>query len=343
MKFTKHQKEIISKIASGEIYDIVSYLKAFNLTTFRKLDKTAIEEKFKSKENGATYKIPRTNFSKTCTTTQIIAGFPVEMPTPIYDFEEVPASLEYSSARMEIQTCNNEKYTFDYTEGINFTNSFSDIKNFLTIWQYLKAEGLVLEVDKKVQQTDYEIFLEYKPIKEIDYEKKVFYNTHTTYIINGIDNELSTLTTNRTLPKDFRDFIDYFFEYNKSNEIICSQFIDKQIIANSDLDLFIKQKFRTREQVNNIANLIPAYIALALTLIITIYQEWDGNNDMERIMNQLSVIESQLEENVLTSDDLEYIETQLETISNSKYSDSAILEKFDVLMELIKENLTSQN
>lgn len=39
MHFTKHQKAIIKKIASGDITDIPSYLKTFNLTTFIKLDK----------------------------------------------------------------------------------------------------------------------------------------------------------------------------------------------------------------------------------------------------------------------------------------------------------------
>ena len=27
--------------------------------------------------------------------------------------------------------------------------------------------------------------------------------------------------------KDYRDYIDYYFEYNKENELICTQFIDK--------------------------------------------------------------------------------------------------------------------
>ena len=56
MKFTKHEKEIIKKIASGEINDIVTYLNAFNLTSLRKLDEKEIEEKMRKQENGATYK-----------------------------------------------------------------------------------------------------------------------------------------------------------------------------------------------------------------------------------------------------------------------------------------------
>ena len=47
MKFSKHEKEIIRKIADGTVYDIPSYLKTFNLTTLKKLDKEAIEERLR--------------------------------------------------------------------------------------------------------------------------------------------------------------------------------------------------------------------------------------------------------------------------------------------------------
>lgn len=35
MKFNKHQQLIIKKIASGEITDISTYLKVFDLSTYR--------------------------------------------------------------------------------------------------------------------------------------------------------------------------------------------------------------------------------------------------------------------------------------------------------------------
>ena len=42
MKFNKHQQLIIKKIASGEITDISTYLKVFDLSTYRKLDENDI-------------------------------------------------------------------------------------------------------------------------------------------------------------------------------------------------------------------------------------------------------------------------------------------------------------
>ena len=48
MKLTKYQKEIIK---TGEVYDILSYLNDFNLTTFRKLNREAAKKRLEEKEN----------------------------------------------------------------------------------------------------------------------------------------------------------------------------------------------------------------------------------------------------------------------------------------------------
>lgn len=52
MKLTKYQKEIIK---TGEVYDILSYLNDFNLTTFRKLNREAAKKRLEEKENEDTY------------------------------------------------------------------------------------------------------------------------------------------------------------------------------------------------------------------------------------------------------------------------------------------------
>ena len=50
MKFNKHQQLIIKKIASGEITDISTYLKAFDLSTYRKLDENDILNRLNESE-----------------------------------------------------------------------------------------------------------------------------------------------------------------------------------------------------------------------------------------------------------------------------------------------------
>ena len=121
--------------------------------------------------------------------------------------------------------------------------------------------------------------------------------------------------------KDFRNYIDYYFEYNKANELICSQFICKQIYGNPELDAFIKNKFKTREQINFKWSLIPAYLALALTLGIAIWQKND-NSDIIKIQQQLDSIQQAIDNN---NPDWGKIEQQLDDISKSDIYDGSVL------------------
>lgn len=348
MKFTKHEKEIIRKINTGEVYDILSYLKAFNLTTFRKLDKEVAKKRLVEKENGATYQQIK-HGSKEPKPVQITLANSKFQNTTIYEYDKdiieyVPATLTYAGAKQKITTLDGAKYSYDYIHGINFTNSFDDVKRFLVIWQYLKAEGLIIEVDKETTREDYEIFLEYKPIAETSYKK------YESEDVTSFEKDGQVYTKVENYPilfayddpnakKDFRDYIDYYFEYNKSYEKLCQQFIGKQIFAGPDLALFVDRHFHTKEQINTILNLIPAYAALVLTLIITIYQEYSGNESTERIYNQLSSIEAQLAENTqnsFTAKDLENIEKQLDEILNIKFDDTQIQNKLDEILTAIE-------
>lgn len=347
MKFTKHQKNIIRKINSGEIFDIVSYLEVFKLTTFRKLDKDAVETRMKQEENGATYKKLKEGVKTLTSTTSYNNSLGLPMPelqviTPSEnDFIYVEATLNFEATKQKVRYGSDTTYSFDYKEGINFTNSFSDIKEFLTIWQYLKSENLVLEVDKKIEKKDFEVFFEYKPIGETAYYKrKASKKGIEVEFPNGYEpSEASFVFQHDDLNriKDFRDYIDYFFEYNKSNEAICRQFLGKQIIGNSELGLFVDRKFHTGGQINKFLNLLPAYLALILTLGITIYQECDNNKDMQKILKQLSQIKMQIEDNSLILADLDDIEEQLEQIIESNSFNSEMDDKLEEILKEIQE------
>lgn len=104
--------------------------------------------------------------------------------------------------------------------------------------------------------------------------------------------------------------------YNKENKVKYLQFIDRQIIENPDLDLFIKRKFRTKEQMILIHSLIPAYLALALTVVIKIWKECDNWTDKQfkQIQDQLSQIEQAIENNAFDDATLNVLEQQLKEI-----------------------------
>lgn len=137
--------------------------------------------------------------------------------------------------------------------------------------------------------------------------------------------------------KDFRKYIDYYFEYNRENELICSQFISKQIYGNTELDIFIKKNFKTTEQINFKRALIPAYLALVLSLGIAIWQKAsEDNSDIIRIQEQLDKIQTSIERKERM--DLSQIEDALqEIIDNNSSSASEITKKLDEFFVESKE------
>lgn len=264
------------------------------------------------------------------------------------DYEDVPATISYIGSTKHIESSESTKFEFNYFEGINITNSFSDIKNFLTIWQFLKTEGLVLEVDKKLRKEDYEPFFEYKPLTETTYGKKNANkksNDNSNINIDGktcerVDTPLYfKLDTSNV--KDFRDYIDYNFDYNKSNELICSQFINKQIYGNSELDVFIRKRFKTNEQINVNKSLIPAYLALILTLATTLWQNFStDNSEIIAIQGQLAEIQQTLANS--PNRDLTVLEEKLEelqTLSDNTY----INKKLDEILQEIQSDTEPQD
>lgn len=321
MKFTKKQRLIIKKIATGEIKDIPSYICALHLSTFYKLSKENIEKRMLIDENGKTYKKLKDDakiFYNSTTPNSL--GILMPSSTPIIpqneDYEDVPATISYKESSECIQLNNNSTFEYDFFQGINITKSFKDIKDFLTIWQFLKSEGLILEVGKKVTKADYEVFFEYKPISETKYGKiKLQKSTEHTNskltenekfknweMCNNFDFTKLIPKVDENRIKDYRDYIDYYFEYNKENELICTQFIDKQIYGNSGLDVFIKKGFKTSEEINVNKTLIPAYLALVLTLSITLWQNFHTNNsDILIIQKQLTEIQETLSNNTSTN------------------------------------------
>ena len=90
MKFTKQQKLIIKKIASGDIKDIPSFIKVFNLSTFYNLNKEDIEKRMKIDENGKTYKKLKDGVKTFYSTTSTNNALGIPMPSfkPIIPKEE---------------------------------------------------------------------------------------------------------------------------------------------------------------------------------------------------------------------------------------------------------------
>lgn len=341
MYLKKHEKEIIKKIATGEVKDIPSYLKAFNLSTFHKLDKHEIQKKLELDEDGKTYKkykLEPNSFNLETVYKEVKSRSNNDLghlTKGEADYELVTATVCYEDSKYIVDANEKEQFIYDYFKGLNICNSFSYIKTFLMIWQFLKSEGLVLEVDKKVTSEDYEPFFEYKPIEETAYYKarKLMENTPEKNDYIGIITSGFSIggKINRDAIKDYRYYIDSLFEYNKSHELICTQFINKQIYGTPDLDIYIKKRFKTNEQRNITKALVPSYAALVLTLGIAIYQQVIvDDTDIVKVQNQLNEIEKKMDEE---EEFISSIERDLEMIIYNSSSG----EKEKELDEIIKE------
>ena len=81
MKFTKHQKEIVKKIISGEVFDIQSYLRVFNKSHIEKYDMESLKSAFSESEEGKSYKVIKDGYSLfTNGPVQTIMGTPYSLP-----------------------------------------------------------------------------------------------------------------------------------------------------------------------------------------------------------------------------------------------------------------------
>lgn len=330
MKFTKHQKDIIRYIASEDITDIVSYINFFGLSTLRKLDKDKIEERFKKETAGKTVKKLKDDFSKFTMKNNIDSSWNISSQITFHepteaDYECVPLKIAYPETEHKKKLTDSSYFSYDYFKGINIVNSFSDIKDFLAIWQYLKNEGLILEVEKEIKKGDFELFFEYVPFSESSFKK----SEDAFAALGERPIKLCGLPEH---VKDYRDYSDYLFEYNTTHELICSQFLGKRIYGTSELDVFIKSKFKTKNDKQFMLALIPAYIGIIISLFTPFFPT--DNSDVEKIQQQLSEIQENLQDNIsMTSAELRNISDQLEEISESGINDSKLDELLNEILQ----------
>ena len=254
MKFSKQQKETIKLIASREIYDIQSYLQHFEYGKTIKYDKQTVENSFIQKHKTRTfYRAKNIKATKNSILSEEEYKLSIEenkiSPS---EYNECQLNLNYDYG---IQTIlwHEEEFTFDFYKGVYVANCFEDILEFLILWEYLKSQMLVLEVNNKKQKEN--IGLLFSTIKKNDFpvEKQK----------NIID--YSTLTISDSF------FInDSLYKFSDDNLYICEKFLNKRIIPSVSLDLFVKNKFKSPEELIQIKSLWAAWIAIFVSVLLSI-------------------------------------------------------------------------
>ena len=275
MKLSKHQKETIRKIFSGEIYDITSYLKYFGLGTEIKFDKDSIEDSFE-KDN-----LPKKYYCHNS-----VQRKPSNMLTEADYYQKLqngelnPNHYKESTLRLSYntgikqETWEGQTFTLNFYEGVYVANSFTNILEFLTIWQFLKSEMLVLEVPQDFSPNVLGLF----------YTKTTLYR----------DDSMPIETRIRNI--DYKDFTydDQYYlnsNYTLSHEhcLMCKEYLDKRICPSSKLGLFIKRRFKTYEEGTQNKALFVAWLAIFVSIALTFlpYLHKEDNPNLDSITQDI--------------------------------------------------------
>lgn len=310
MKLSKHQKETIRKIFSGEIYDITSYLKYFGLGTEIKFDKDLIEDSFD------TDNLPKKYYCHNS-----VQRKPSNMLTEADYFQKLqsgelnPNNYTESTLRLSYNTgikheiWEGQKFTLNFYEGVYIANSFTDILEFLMIWQFLKSEMLILEVPQNFSPKVLGLF----------YTKTALYKDNSMPIENRIKNI------------DYKDFTydDKYYlnsNYTLSHEhcFMCKEYLAKRIYPSTRIGLFIKRHFKTYAEETQNKALFVAWLAIFVSIALTFlpYLHKEENPNLDSITQDIHDIKYSIDSSDLTEDMTQKLDSIIEKLNeiNSKLS-----------------------
>lgn len=303
MKLSKHQKETIRKIFSGEINDITSYLKYFNLGTEVKFDKNLIEDSF-AKDNLPKKYYYHSSVSRKPSNMLTETDYLQKLGNGELDpnhYKESTLRLSFNTG-IKQETWEGQTYTLNFYEGIYVANSFTDILEFLTIWQFLKSEMLILEVPQNFSPKVLGLF----------YTKTV------------LDKDNSIPLENRVKNIDYKDFTydDKYYlnnNYTLSHEhcLMCKEYLDKRICPSARLGLFIKRRFKTYEEETQNNALFVAWMAIFVSIALTFlpYLHKEENSTLDSIAEDLHDIKYSIDSSDLNGDITQKLNSIIEKLN----------------------------
>lgn len=332
MKLSKHQKQIVNEIIKGTVYDIPTYLKAFNKWHLCKYDLTNPYEKFKEEEGGVQYKVI-TDESKayyTGTTPMNMGIGTINVATKILKkAEEIPdGAWEYRDAEfihdikpIDIEY-NGETFSFDFIKtGVYVADDFNDIIEFMSLWTYLRQESLILEVPRDVIADDLGVLFELKPIEP---KKK------SAVIIHKDENPDSTLKPVTCITLDTDNFFPHSpscllssymteeWKINSEHQKNCQEYMGRKILPTEKLRVFARQLYTTTGEWQYRIPLIISIVALLVSFMPIIQSLIPSSkpDQVAQISQQISNIETLLKNEQLVVDDLTSIKETLGSISD---------------------------
>ena len=333
MKLTKHQKQIVDAIIKGTVYDIPSYLKEFQKWHLRKYDLTRPLAKFTEEEGGNQYKViidedkayikGTTPMNMGIGTINVDTKFlrkPEDIPDDAWEYREAELIRNVKPIEIEYK---GETFSFDFMEaGVNVADNFDDIIEFMSLWAYLRQESLILEVPRDVTADDLGILFELKhrePKPETPFV--IHRNKAPDSPVKPITRVITAVTEFYDYPPTFliSSYMDEVWELNSEHQRNCEEYIGRKILPTGKLRVFAQQLYSTAGEWQFRIPLVISIIALIVSFLPIIQSLLPSNEPdyLAQISQQLNNIETLVETEQVTNDEMQRIKSTLEAISES--------------------------
>lgn len=290
MQLTKFQKEIVKKIAVGEITDILSYMKSFDLGKYFELDETDIKKRCHEKYKGRFFKVKRDNISR-------------DVWSNLEDYDQ-----EYYKANIRVRDSRETSYHYVYRDSSAafsvyekryIAKNFSDIISFISLWQYLKSKALIIELPRLLVKEDFslctDVVAPYCYKYGDDNERGLGGGNHCEKIEQLEDGAVIKVWNSR---RDYEEFIDWNFSFNEEKMELAYEYLSKKIYPAPELGNYIQNKFVTEDEKVQRTNFKIA-LAGVIIAIVTSLISLLGNfvpSDLKSIEEELEGIRYEISE-----------------------------------------------
>lgn len=223
---SKEEKNIIKLIQEGKIKDIYSYINYFDLGNSIQYNKDEIQEKFDGKYGKKEFILQGINYdfiSNKDVIIEMIDSKTARCKPIITYIGQFGENFQLNSVAYE-----HIRYSYNITEPIYICENVESILHFISVWQYLVSEQLIIELPKSCEKQDMELFLR-KDFSQIYHRDVVLEN-----VIDYHDLEVNAV-----------EFMDWKLKLDTHNFELCLPYLTKQMQPTLALDVFIHDKYKT--------------------------------------------------------------------------------------------------
>lgn len=278
MRFTSRQKEIIRKICSKEVWDIFTFVKNFQKEHIVHYDWNQIQQAFQNDTEAVTYYCPKklsptpANLIKENEFTDKVREGQIKSE----DYKCFNPKLERSYAK-RVEQIYGKNFSFDFYKNVRVADSLEDIVEFLAIWQFLRGHALVLEVPQPLTSETVGVFFERIEIQE---QKQIPFQIGDT--------------PDTLFFSDRRYITDEVYSLSSDYLEICREFLGKRLYPAPGLKVFVQNHFKTQDEIAQTRNLIAAWVAIIVAILIGLAPYMLQMNTKESDMIQYSEITRQI-------------------------------------------------